>query len=233
MYTKKNIKIVILIVLSFLLINLFFYSFITIGLYKLLCYDNNYLNTWISVNNYYNKEWNMYYLSDNTFVFRLIGSEWYKCIINNFFLLNEINLFFSIVYNVKINLFFYTNNFTFFMKNDLNLVFLNFYIRTSNLNWIHSISLQKTIILNLNESGLFFFRIYNPSHLNVKLITLYMIYPNIVTLYINKIQCFCFNVIFLYSLELVDLPVLIYINPFLSDMFFINNILIYYIIFLN
>lgn len=40
---------------------------------------------------------------------------------------------------------------------------------------------------------------------------------------------------FLDPLELVDLPVLIYINPFFSiiNNIYINNIIIYYIIFLN
>lgn len=220
--------------IAFTVLNIFFYSFITIGLYKFICYDSNYLNNLIDIS-YSHKNTILFYYSKEVLNILLLGLDWYKCTTSCFFIFNDLNIYFNIIYNIKINIFFYSNNFISVTKNDLNLVFLNFYIRSSNLNWINSISLQKTIILNLNESGLFFFRIYNPSHLNVKLITLYMIYPNIITLYINKIQCFCFNVIFLYPLEIVDLPVLIYINPFFSilDSYYLNNIIIYYIIFLN
>jgi len=115
----------------------------------------------------------------------------------------------------------------------MNLIFMNFFIRSTHLNWIQSLSLQKTIIINFNESSLFFFRIYNPTHVSVKLLTLYLIYPNFLTLYINKIQCFCFNAIFLYPLEIVDLPVLIYVYPFFNNFLVLNNIIIYYVIFLN
>lgn len=235
-FLKKNHSLVVLFLIffTFLVINLFFYSFITIGLYKLICYESNSLTTFINLT-YSNKASNIFFTDKTTINLILVGLKWYKYFMNDFFFSNNISFFYNIIYDTKLNLFFYTNNFILITKNDLNLIFLNFYIRSSNLNWINSISLQKTIILNLNESGLFFFRIYNPSHLNVKLITLYMIYPNLLTLYINKIQCFCFNVIFLYSLEIVDLPVLVYINPFFGiiNSYYINNIIIYYIIFLN
>ena len=151
-------------------------------------------------------------------------------------MVNIEHFFYDSFYLNAIKTFFYTRELSYLLDSSLtkNLLFLNFHIRSSHLSWIQCISLQKTILLNCNESSLFFFRIYNPSHICLKLITLYMIYPNILTLYVNKIQCFCFNTIFLYPLELVDLPVLVYIYPFLNTNFvFLNNIIIYYIIFLN
>jgi len=232
----KKVLFTFLYFLFFLVLNLFFYSFITISLYKLICYESNSLNVLIETFSY-NKICNIYYFIEETLLFLIIGTSWTNIIINDFFIVNKEIIYYNIIVNNNINyFFFFIDNCLLSLKNkDWNLLFLNFYIRASNLNWINSISLQKTIILNLNESGLFFFRIYNPSHIHVKLVTLYMIYPNEITLYVNKIQCFCFNIIFLYPLELVDLPVLIYIHPFflINYNIYIDNIIIYYIIFLN
>jgi hypothetical protein len=224
--------------LLFIIINLFFFSLISISVYKVICYENQllfFIDNLYSINN---KLEYFCYIRDDLLSLSLISNlSDYKVQFNSFFYSEELSIYFSNLLNlISFNYFFYLkhNIYDFEIKKDLNLIFLNFYIRSSNLNWIQSISLQKTIIINFNESSLFFFRIYNPSHLYIKLITLYMIYPNFLTIYINKIQCFCFNTIFLYPLELVDLPVLIYIYPFLDFNFtFLNNIIIYYIIFLN
>lgn len=235
MQTKSSVFLLFFIsILLFITVNLFFYSLISIGLYKFICYENqsNLLEIF-----FYNKNHFIFYYINNVNDIHFINKYFfYNYAFNSYSIMNEFFFYYDFFFYLKINYFFYmkslSSNVEF--KKDLNLIFLNFYIRSSNLNWIHSISLQKTIIINFNESSLFFFRIYNPSHIYLKLITLYMIYPNLLTLYVNKIQCFCFNTIFLYPLELVDLPVLIYIYPFLNLNFvFLNNIIIYYIIFLN
>lgn len=232
----RNLVFTWFIILVVMIINLFFYSFITISLYKLICYESKSINVFLE-NIYYNKSQNIFYNLEDVFFINILGYKWNTININTVYLYNNNIIFYDLIINSSINTFlFVINNNNYIVNNDeLNLIFLNFYIRSSNLNWINCISLQKTIIINLNESGIFFFRIYNPSHVNVKLVTLYMIYPNIVTLYVNKIQCFCFNIIFLKPLELVDLPVLIYIHPFLSivNNLYISNIIIYYIVFLN
>lgn len=221
------------------LVNLFFYSFVTIALYKLICNESDYLGVLLKSSEYA-KISNVFYASDSKIGLSLLGNAWSVYELSEGYPLIRCNgaslysYYNALLFEIRYIAFFLDHCLLQSTSGDLNLLFLNFFIRASNLNWINSISLQKTIILNLNESGLFFFRIYNPSHLPVKLVTLYMIYPNNITLYVNKIQCFCFNVIFLYPLELIDLPVLIYINPFFfSNNTYINNIIIYYVIFLN
>ena len=227
MYNKSILH--MLLTLFFITLNVFFYTFITIALYKLICYDSTTAlssllkkasfvksNTFSSieyVKPYFLQEYNWYCMS--TYSTHTINSisYYYPCI-------DHLHIYIHKILISEYNI----------LKIDNNLLFLNFFIRSSNLNWIYSVSLQKTILLNFNESGLFFFRIYNPSHYNVKLISLYTIYPSIFYLYVNKIQCFCFNVIYLYPLELIDLPVLIYISPLTESL---QNIIIYYIIFLN
>lgn len=94
------------------------------------------------------------------------------------------------------------------------------------------------LLIHLNETSLFFFRLYNPTHLKLELITLYIVFPNEMSLYVNKIQCFCFNVMYLEPLEIIDLPVLIYILSYIPYLFIFNinlfnHIIIYYMIFLH
>ena len=236
MHTKKKqsrlFLFIFLLLLVFIIINLFFYSLISIGLYKFICYEkqSTLLEAFTA-----NKNTNMFYFLEYKHDLFFITNHFFYIYYYNFFMKIEMfSFFFNTLTSTKIDYFFFFYKIDTVLKKELNLIFLNFYIRSSNLNWVQAISLQKTIIINFNESSLFFFRIYNPSHICLKLITLYMIYPNILTLYVNKIQCFCFNTIFLYPLELVDLPVLVYIYPFLNTNFvFLNNIIIYYIIFLN
>lgn len=134
-FLKKHYHVVKLFTLAsaFIVLNLFFYSFITIGLYKFICYESNYLNTLIEIN-YNNKNSNIFYCSKEILNFLLIGLNWYKCTLSYFFYFNDLNIYFNVLYNIKINIFFYSNNFILVTKDDLNLVFLNFYIRSSNLN---------------------------------------------------------------------------------------------------
>lgn len=232
MYLKNNLLILFLTFFFLLVINFFFYSVITISLYKFICYDTNtntffftfFLDKQVSVLYFFFSIGEYFFLCFDSY--RLFG-VFFPFRLNSFF-------FFMPFLNIELMYLFF-DNFYVVTSNVSDLVFLNFYIRCSNLNWIYTISLQKTIILNFNETSLFFFRIYNPSHYTIKLITLYMIYPNDLSLYINKIQCFCFNVMFLFPMELIDLPVLLYVLPFGFYFFdiFLNNIIIYYVVFLS
>lgn len=154
---QKNMFLYIFFFILFvLIINLFFYSLITIALYKLICYESNTLNLLID-DFYYNKSSYVFYYFINFIDLKLIGIQSYNFFFYNMFV--EINyiFFYCLIKNIYINSFFFNNEFFIISNKDWNLIFLNFYIRTSNLNWINAISLQKTIILNLNESGLFFF----------------------------------------------------------------------------
>ena len=226
MYLKKNI-ILSLIILFFIVFNLFIYLMMSIVLYKLICYEKT--NVWYTLI-FSEKVSSVSDISYSVFKFDIsfycCTMQWYQLFLHDLFLecqLFLLPLFTWQRYSLRGN-----EN---LLKNEMNLIFMNFFIRSTHLNWIQS--LQKTIIINFNESSLFFFIIYNATHLSVKLLTLYLIYPNFLTLYINKIQCFCFNAIFLYPLEIVYLPVLVYMYSFSNNFLVLNNIIIYYIIFMN
>ena len=225
-----------ILLLFFIVFNLFLYSIISIGLYKLICYEKT--NEWYTLI-FSEKYTYVSYISDTKTchtIWKCISDISFYCytmqsdqlFLHDLFL--ECQLF-SLPFLTWQAYSLMSNENLLENVNDINLIFMNFFIRSTHLNWIQS--LQKTIIINFNESSLFFFIIYNATHLSVKLLTLYLIYPNFLTLYINKIQCFCFNAIFLYPLEIVDLPVLVYVYPFSNNFLVLNNIIIYYVIFLN
>lgn len=73
---------------------------------------------------------------------------------------------------------------------------------------------EKTQIkINAGETALAFYKVHNRSNKPIAGIAIYQIFPEEVALYFNKIQCFCFENQLLYPGEMVDLPVLFYLDP--------------------
>ena len=147
--------------LLFIIINLFFFSLISISVYKVICYENQLL---FFIENLYSLNTKLeytFYISDELLSLYLISDlTLYKVYFNSFFYCKNLSIYYYNLLNlIDLNYFFFLkhNISKFDFQKDLNLIFLNFYIRSSNLNWIQSISLQKTIIINFNESSLFFF----------------------------------------------------------------------------
>ena len=192
----------------FVVLNLFFLSILFIGLYKFICYEKQ--NELLQIDLLFKCSFFYFfydeYLNVNDFFMMssFLGSSFNKIFFYDFLLENHFSIYIDYTFFTFLNFLFYSET---AVQNgehqQLNLIFLNFYIRSSHLNLIQSLSLQKTMIINCNESSLFLFIIYNPSHVHLKMITLYMIYPNTLTLHINKIQCFCFNTLLLSPLEIV------------------------------
>lgn len=241
-YIKYSIYLLLL-----LLINFFFYSLISIAIYKIICNETNYFNL-LENEILINKLHNIYYFNETINIFYIIDYSWYNLeTLGTFF--NYFNgvsnkIFYFILKELYIESYSFTclsyiiNELLIIKYNNLDIMHLTFFIRSSNLNIVNALSLQKMLIVNINETSLFFFRIYNPTHLKLELITLYVVYPNEMSLYVNKIQCFCFNVLFIYPLEIIDLPVLIYILSYIPYLFIfninlVNHLIIYYIIFLH
>jgi len=82
-----------------------------------------------------------------------------------------------------------------------------------------------------------FFRLYNPTNYIIKGITIYLLSPFEINLYLYKIQCFCFDELLLYSFESIELPILFYIDSSISNylntesFFFFKNTNIIFIFF--
>ena len=107
-----------------------------------------------------------------------------------------------------------------------NLYVVIFKAATTNVNLIEFITLQNSMYIAPSETYLVFFRIYNPTDYIIKGISIYFISPNTVSVYILKIQCFCFDELLLYGFESVDLPILFYIS---SEIISLNLKIIAYI----
>lgn len=120
-----------------------------------------------------------------------------------------------------------------------NTILTNFNIRffsnVSNFALIEFISLQDNLLIYPGETGLAFFRIYNPTTFTVTGLSLYFIHPNNISVYITKIQCFCFDMIQIKSCETIELPILFFLNKLLlfDNIIFDNIIYISYIFFIQ
>jgi len=86
------------------------------------------------------------------------------------------------------------------------------YTRRTSIGLIEFYSLQRSVIMFFDELGLVFFRLYNPlNHAYINFL-IYLVYPLVYSVYVHKIQCFCFESIVINSFEVLDLPVLFSIS---------------------
>lgn len=95
------------------------------------------------------------------------------------------------------------------------------------------ISLQPCIIANPGETTLIFFRIYNTTSFDIVGTSLYYIFPAIASIYVKKIQCFCFDLLQIHSFESIELPVLFYISKYLELSSNLYTFIISYVFFVH
>jgi len=152
---------------------------------------------------------------------------------------NELKLINNTEYTLQVHM---INNFDINIKilmynNLINTLFF-IYITSTKIPyiWCELYALHNLIIIPNNEISLLFFRIYNPNIYALNVLILYFIYPSIFTSFIIKLQCFCYDNLFLFPLETLELPILMYLNIDNNIMNFIitNSIIkINYLLLLN
>jgi cytochrome c oxidase assembly protein subunit 11 len=76
---------------------------------------------------------------------------------------------------------------------------------------------QRSMKLKIGETGLAFFRAYNPSKHAIAGQAAYNVAPAAAGAYFTKVQCFCFTLQVLQPGETVDMPVSFYVDPALRD----------------
>ena len=96
-------------------------------------------------------------------------------------------------------------------------------------------ALQNKIFVVVGETTLSFFRITNNYNENIYGIPIYIISPFEFSTFITKIQCFCFEELFIFPYEVIELPVLFYINSNVNSLFLYKNneLTLEYIFFCN
>ena len=174
--------------------------------------------------------------------------------LNYFYLLSTINdslnLFLLLITDLKINVINHYNGWADSFKllstttnneNDYNSLIKNhkwfqlvFLSKIGNLGFLEFKTLQETIIVIPGETVLVFFRLYNPTGLNLTCLSYYLIFPNNYTIYVSKLQCFCFDTILINSFESIDLPVLFFLDSMIiKDVNIYNRLYLYYLILLK
>lgn len=111
--------------------------------------------------------------------------------------------------------------------NKFSTLNIEFYVNSSND--ILLIPLQNYLYIETNETSLVFFRVINLSNKEINTLTTYTIYPSNAAIYLNKIQCFCFETLHIKPKESIDLPILFFIsNSVLNEPSIIKKIIIFY-----
>jgi cytochrome c oxidase assembly protein subunit 11 len=246
----NKIKFWSLYLMVILFVQMLFIVIYNIPIYKIYCELNNYYSV-NYINSFIENKITIFYSSDisNNFIFTSI-LEYNKdihfsffdyFILNNFLFSQEISFSF---YSFFLDFVFYNFSPYFLISNNIDLdtssIIYIVYFNTSitNLNLVEFLSLQSHIYVYPSETYLAFFRLYNPTNYIIKGVTIYLLSPFEVNLYLYKIQCFCFDELLLYSFESVDLPILFYIdsniNNYLNfDSLFFLQIQILYLFILN
>ncbi|MDF2698961.1 MAG: Cytochrome c oxidase assembly protein CtaG / Cox11 containing protein [Haloplasmataceae bacterium] len=231
MYHKKiNFWLIYFIII--ILVQMFFFGIYNIPIYKIYCEFSNYYslistNTFIDTKLYLLstlsvEEYNLYYFYNFNYIYNNILNWYYDVnsivLFNNFYISN-INFFLNFI-------FFY---FDFFYFNFLNIIdhyyrsnqdsnnvaiiyIVYFNTSITNINLVEFISLQNHIYIYPGETYLVFFRLYNPTSFVIKGISLYLLSPYEVNIYLYKIQCFRFDELLFYPFESIELPILFYID---------------------
>ena len=78
-------------------------------------------------------------------------------------------------------------------------------------------ALQDHVRVNAGETCLIFYRVRNKTDRPIVGLSVYDVHPQTLSIYFNKIQCFCFENQLLGPYEEVDLPVFFYIDPSVND----------------
>jgi cytochrome c oxidase assembly protein Cox11 len=117
------------------------------------------------------------------------------------------------------------------MKKDW--LMLHLLSKSGNIGFLEFKPLQESVYIIPGETILVFFRLFNPTYYEVTCISYYLVFPMEYSIYIHKLQCFCFNVTLINHFETLELPVLFYLDwsIYYSDTND-QNIYIYYIIML-
>jgi cytochrome c oxidase assembly protein subunit 11 len=72
---------------------------------------------------------------------------------------------------------------------------------------------QQTMVVKIGETNLAFFRATNTSDRPIRGTAIYNVFPEIVAVYFNKLQCFCFTEQLLEPGQTMEFPVSFFVDP--------------------
>jgi hypothetical protein len=197
-----------LVLLFFILycLNQFSFIFYNYSWFSLLC------STYVI--DFYNL---FYFLTVDLFFFNLI---------NDYLSLTSSELCTYVLDRCSLDLFFY--NFFIDFSDYISFFFHTITFETENIYCLYFDTkvigngnvyfyiLQNKLFILPGETTLSFFRIYNDNAFAISGVTIYSITPFEVQSFLNKIQCFCFEEIVVHRFEIIELPVLFYLDTNIS-----------------
>jgi len=83
---------------------------------------------------------------------------------------------------------------------------------------------QRSLNLNVGESGLAYYRATNTSDRRVTGVATYNVAPYKAAIYFSKIECFCFTEQTLEPGESIDMPVLFFVDPLIAEERFLDDV---------
>lgn len=254
-FNKKKLEYFIYLTFIFIILNMLAYTIFIIPFYKYICSisdleqnvnsiiikKKNLIYNTLEKNNYntiHNNN-NEFIIIENKTSILNINMEIYlikydflkvKEVVFNFrfinfiFYIEDINKSINLLFDYKIN----------DIINNNKWICLTFLAKVSNLGFLEFKTLQDNIIVMHGETTLCFFRLYNPTNYNLTCISYYLIFPNNYSIYITKLQCFCFDTILINKFETLELPVLFFIsNGIYEEIKTITRFYLYYLILLK
>ena len=191
---------------------------ISIYTYQILCTNNNLI---LFDNKINNSIYTIYYYISNTNYIKNVDNYY---ISNNNFIINNASYYYNIIalydiYIQNIEIIIQGTTYKLLLELQQLLLYSNiykvyFFTKISN-NYLNSLNfecLQTIIYLYPNETTLIFFRLESNVNVNLMCLTIYIVYPLKISFMVTKLQCFCFSNIFIHAHELIELPVLFYID---------------------
>ncbi|WP_417483252.1 cytochrome c oxidase assembly protein [Maricaulis sp.] len=83
---------------------------------------------------------------------------------------------------------------------------------------------QRSLTLNVGESGLAYYRATNTSSRRVTGVATYNVAPYKAASYFSKIECFCFTEQTLEPGESIDMPVLFFVDPLIAEEPYLDDV---------
>tara|TARA_R110002096_G_scaffold325390_2_gene519376 strand:+ start:1448 stop:2011 length:564 start_codon:yes stop_codon:yes gene_type:complete len=83
---------------------------------------------------------------------------------------------------------------------------------------------QRSLTLNVGESGLAYYRATNTTDRRITGVATYNVAPFKVASYFSKIECFCFTEQTLDPGESIDMPVLFFVDPLIAEESYLDDV---------
>lgn len=154
-------------------------------------------------------------LDINSYIYsNIIHNNLLICCYHNQFCVTTLNGLNTMYTNVDISCFYFVEFYRYYSY-DLFIIYFDCLVNKKHL--LNFYVLQNKLFIFPGETTLCFFRILNITSDVLSAFTLYVITPLEYSIYVSKIQCFCFEEIVFYPQELIDLPILFILDPIILE----------------